>query len=284
VGHEQSIATNDTAGTVLVFFILIGATSPEKTTKSDTVSNQKQEVGHEQSIATNDTPIKDTTQQIQQQDKNVKKIIPANNELYSVIKIVDGDTIAVNLNGKSETLRLIGIDTPEIVDPRKVVECFGKEASNKAKEILTGKKVRLETDPISGERDKYDRLLRYVFLENGISFNKLMISEGFAYEYTYNGIPYKYQAEFKQAQKEAESAKRGLWAYNACNTTPTSQTIPSNSSTSKPTITPGIDKDCKDFKTHTEAQAYFEAGGGSSANNFDRLDSDGDGQACEGLP
>ena len=135
--------------------------------------------------------------------------------LYDVIKVVDGDTIEVAINNKKEKIRLIGIDTPETVDPRKPVQCFGKEASNKAKEMLSGKKVLLEIDLTQGERDKYKRLLRYVFLENGLNFNKYMIEQGFAHEYTYD-LPYKYQKEFKQAEQEAMQAGRGLWANNIC--------------------------------------------------------------------
>ena len=78
---------------------------------------------------------------------------------YSVIDVVDGDTIKVSMNGTITTLRLIGMDTPETVDPRKPVQCFGKEASNKAKELLSGKKVRLEMDPSQGTLDTYGRTL-----------------------------------------------------------------------------------------------------------------------------
>jgi micrococcal nuclease len=136
---------------------------------------------------------------------------PIKSELCEVVNVVDGDTIKVNINGATETLRLIGIDTPETVDPRKPVQCFGKEASNKAKEILTGKKVRLEADSTQDERDKYNRLLRYVYLEDGTFFNKLMIEEGYAHEYTYQSNPYKYQTEFKEAEKNARESKKGLW-------------------------------------------------------------------------
>jgi micrococcal nuclease len=207
---------------------------------------------------------------------------------YSVVAVVDGDTLDVSIDGKVERLRMIGINTPETVDPRKPVECFGKEASNKAKELLSDQVVRLEADPSQGERDKYSRLLRYVFLADGRSFNQLMISEGYAYEYTYD-TAYEYQSEFKQAQKDAEAAKRGLWADNACET-------PLPPSQAKPNILPlddylkqqpqvsGGDKDCADFSTHDEAQAYFEAGGGSPSYNFNQLDRDRDGIACESLP
>ncbi len=138
-------------------------------------------------------------------------------KLYKVETVVDGDTIKVDMDGKSETLRLIGIDTPETVDPRKPVQCFGEEASKKAKETLTGKTVRLEADPTQGERDKYQRLLRYVYLEDGISFNKWMIDEGYAHEYTYQSNPYKYQADFKDAERSARENKKGLWNETTCN-------------------------------------------------------------------
>jgi len=147
--------------------------------------------------------------------ESVNQIKSAQDNLYKVVKVVDGDTVAVEINGKKETIRLIGINTPETVDPRRPVECFGIEASNKAKEILTGKRIKLEADSIVGERDKYGRLLRYIFLEDGTNFNKMMISEGYAYEYTYD-LSYKYQGEFKQAEKEATEAKKGLWADGVC--------------------------------------------------------------------
>jgi endonuclease YncB( thermonuclease family) len=136
-------------------------------------------------------------------------------ETYEVIKVVDGDTIAIRMNGKSETLRLIGIDTPETVDTRVEVQCFGKESSDKLKSLLDGKKVRLEMDVGEGERDKYKRLLAYVFREDGLFVNKYMIEEGYAYEYTYD-TDYKYQKEFKAAQARAKTGEKGLWKPNAC--------------------------------------------------------------------
>jgi micrococcal nuclease len=133
----------------------------------------------------------------------------------AVVKVVDGDTVDVNLDGQEVTLRLIGINTPETVDPRRPVECFGREASAKAKELLDGQTVRLESDPSQGERDKYDRLLRYVWLPDGRLFNLEMVAQGYAYEYTYE-TPYKYQAEFKQAEQAARDSQAGLWAPSTC--------------------------------------------------------------------
>jgi len=206
-----------------------------------------------------------------------------------LIKVVDGDTIAVSINGKNEVVRVIGIDTPEVVDPRKTVECFGKEASEMARSTLSNDKiVLLESDPTQGDRDKYQRYLRYVWIDGGeVDFGKLMIEAGYASEYTYN-LPYKYQKIYQQAEKEAQEIKKGLWADHACLQSTgivEQQTTQGKSAESQPAIdTSGGDKDCSDFATHAEAQAYFESKGGSTTNNVDRLDSDHDGIACESLP
>jgi len=145
------------------------------------------------------------------------KILEASksSELVKVTKIVDGDTIKVNIGGSIETVRLIGIDTPEIKDPRKTVQCFGKEASERTKELLENKMVRLDADSTQTDRDKYSRLLRYIYLENGTFINKKLIEEGFAFEYTFQ-VPYLYQEEFKAAQKLAETNNLGLWNENSC--------------------------------------------------------------------
>ena len=140
---------------------------------------------------------------------------PPRKEYFTVGIVVDGDTIDVMINGNTERLRLIGIDTPETVDPRRPVQCFGKEASDKAKSLLSSAKVALEQDISQGERDSYGRLLVYVFLEDGTNFNHYMIAEGYAHEYTYR-IPYKYQAEFKAAQVKARNNSKGLWSPAAC--------------------------------------------------------------------
>jgi micrococcal nuclease len=137
-------------------------------------------------------------------------------QIGQVVKVVDGDTIDVVIGGVKDKIRIIGINTPETVDPRRPVECFGKESSNFAKQTLNGKTVQLESDPTQADRDKYNRLLRFVFLNDGaVDYGKLAISEGYANEYTYE-VPYKYQIVYKQTEREARTAKKGLWADNAC--------------------------------------------------------------------
>lgn len=191
-----------------------------------------------------------------------------NEATYPVVKVVDGDTIVVALGGINQTVRLIGINTPESVDPRKPVECFGNEASDKAKSILMGRSVRLVVDPTQGERDKYNRILRYVFRDDGLFFNKQMILEGYAYEYTYS-TPYQYQAEFKEAQGNAQQSKVGLWSPDtACGVKVVNEVV---------------DRDCSDFTSQQEAQNFFISAGGPNKDPH-KLDSNGDGTVCESLP
>lgn len=147
-------------------------------------------------------------------EKQIAVSIPEG-KLHAIVRVIDGDTVVVQINGIAEKVRLIGLDTPEIVDPRKPAECFGKEASDEAKRILNGKHVLLETDPSQDARDKYGRRLAYVFLPDGANFNEMMIKSGYGYEYTYN-LPYKYRTEFKRAEKNARENKRGLWAEKVC--------------------------------------------------------------------
>lgn len=150
---------------------------------------------------------------------------------YAISSVVDGDTVKVNINGNIETLRLIGLDTPETVDPRKPVQCFGIEASNKAKELLSGQKVRIEKDPTQGDYDKYGRTLAYIYREDGLFYNKYMIEQGYAHEYTYD-LPYKYQTEFKAAKKAAQENQLGLWSPATCNGDTASSSVTTTQTTS----------------------------------------------------
>lgn len=136
--------------------------------------------------------------------------------LVLVEQVVDGDTIKVKIDNKLVSIRLIGVDTPELLDRRKMVQCFAKEASVKTKELLQGKMVRLENDPTQGDKDVYQRPLRYIYLEDGTLINKKLIEEGFGFEYTYK-LPYKYRDEFINAQLSASEQHRGLWAKESCN-------------------------------------------------------------------
>ncbi|OZM56286.1 nuclease [Lottiidibacillus patelloidae] len=130
--------------------------------------------------------------------------------LYEVTKVVDGDTIKVIINNKEETIRLLLIDTPETVHPSKPVQPFGPEASTFVKELLEGKKVRIELG--ISERDKYGRLLAYVYTESGEMVNELLLAEGLArvaYIYEPNT---KYVDQFYAIQNEARKQNVGIWS------------------------------------------------------------------------
>jgi len=146
---------------------------------------------------------------------------------YQVVRVVDGDTLDVHINGETKRIRLIGLDTPETVDPNKPVQCYGPEASAKAKEMLFGNFVSMEADETQGDADKYSRLLRYIILKDSTNFEKWLIENGYGYEYTYN-TPYKYQADFMAAEATASTNKVGLWAENTCNGQTTTVNNPTN--------------------------------------------------------
>lgn len=138
---------------------------------------------------------------------------PANlQKTYLVSKVIDGDTIEVDINGQIAKVRLIGVDTPETVDPRRPVGCFGKKASNETKRLIEGKEVILTKDV--SETDKYNRLLRYVFLPIGsgenLFVNDYLVRQGFAKILTYPP-DIKYDSRFLKAEKEARDNLRGLW-------------------------------------------------------------------------
>jgi endonuclease YncB( thermonuclease family) len=132
-------------------------------------------------------------------------------ESYSVVKVVDGDTVHIERDGELLKIRMIGIDAPEVRER----ECFANESTNKLKEMIGENNVYIELDETQGEFDRYNRTLAYIFLSDQTNLNLEMIRQGYAHEYTYNK-PYKYQSEFKQAQREARENERGLWGEGVC--------------------------------------------------------------------
>lgn len=141
-----------------------------------------------------------------------RTVAPERGENIAQVKrAVDGDTILLE-NG--EKVRYIGVNTPESVDPRQPVECFGKEASAFNRDLVEGKRVRLERD--TSDRDKYGRLLRFVYLEDGTLVNEILVREGYAFVATYPPDIAK-QEIFRSAEKLARDEKRGLWNEMTCN-------------------------------------------------------------------
>lgn len=148
--------------------------------------------------------------------------------LYSVSEFIDGDTISINMNGQNEIIRMIGVDTPETHRPNTPVQCYGVEAANYTRQLIGSNKVRLQADPLNTNRDRYNRLLRYVYLPDGTLLESKIISEGYGFAYTQ--FPFQKATEFDALEDQAEQAKRGLWS--ACKVTvgPTGieQTNPAN--------------------------------------------------------
>jgi len=131
----------------------------------------------------------------------------------TVIRHIDGDTVELEFKNpippinKTEKIRMIGVDTPETVHPKKQVEFFGKEASDFTKKALLGKDIFVALD--WDTRDKYGRLLAYIYLQDGECFNAKLLKEGMAHCYT--RFPFQFLDEFRQYEAAARAQKRGLW-------------------------------------------------------------------------
>lgn len=195
-----------------------------------------------------------------------------------IAEVVDGDTVVIAFaDGTTEKVRLVGLDTPETKDPRKPVQCFGREASRRVAELLDGQAVQFEPDP-SDTRDKYGRLLGFVWLSDGRLYNHTMILEGFAHEYTYQGRSYPHQAEFKAAEVAAREAAVGLWSPTTC-AGDTTQEADSTPTTTSPTAPAPADVS---FPNCAAARAAGRAPLREGEPGYSpRLDGDRDGVACE---
>jgi len=134
----------------------------------------------------------------------------------TVTRVIDGDTIEVELGGQSYKVRYIGIDTPETVDPERPVQCFGREASERNRQLVAGRTVGLEKDV--SETDRYGRLLRYVWVD-GRMVNAVLVEEGYAMASTFPP-DVKYAALFASLQAQAREAGRGLWGAACSSPTP----------------------------------------------------------------
>ncbi|HSX17697.1 MAG TPA: thermonuclease family protein [Patescibacteria group bacterium] len=129
--------------------------------------------------------------------------------LYAIDHFVDGDTIAVNMDGKVETIRMVGVDTPETHKPNSPVQCYGPAAASYTKTLVGTNKVRLEADEKSTNRDRYNRLLRYVYTPDGKLVEAELIKNGYGFAYT--DFPFTKSAEFVQDQASAKADNKGLW-------------------------------------------------------------------------
>jgi len=135
-----------------------------------------------------------------------------NEKSFTVVKVVDGDTIDINMpdgNYLTTRIRLLGIDTPETEKSPGGAMYYGKEASEFASKTALGQKVTVLLDKMSKTRDKYNRLLCHIRLADGRILNEELVSEGFAYADT--RFPHSYFEKYIQLEKQARNEKKGLW-------------------------------------------------------------------------
>lgn len=228
-----------------------------------------------------------------------------------VSKVIDGDTIDItDVSGATERVRIIGIDTPETKDPRKPVQCFGKEASAKAYKLLFNQHVSLSV-PKDNPRDKYNRLLAYVQVgEEAEDYGGLMIGLGYAFHY--RSFPHVAYEIYDSLEELARDNEMGLWSPETCNgvASPVEEKETDTTQVSAPVAAPvqqytepvaspiiepepvvsdyacscsGNTKNCSDFLSHSEAQAYYECCMQQVGYDVHKLDRDKNGLACESL-
>lgn len=136
-------------------------------------------------------------------------------KVYRVHTVLDGDTFTVKVGSAIRTVRLIAVDAPESKHPTLPVQCFSHEAKTYLDKLIKGKTVTLENEPLDNDTDRYNRLLRYAFID-GVNVNEALVLQGYAIEKTYVNN-YKYQQLFKQAQVTAQRHRVGLWSLKTCN-------------------------------------------------------------------
>lgn len=230
-----------------------------------TISLAQNKIQTNSELSTNITPSP-THQPVPTQATNdlTQKILGEKNlEEVKVERVVDGDTIKLS---DGRTLRYIGIDTPETVDPRREVQCFGKDASEYNNLLVTGKTVYLEKDV--SETDRYGRLLRYVYLQSGEMVNEMLVREGYAQSSSYPP-DIKYQNQFDKLEQQAREKNIGLWG--SCDQTNTQEPITLDQ------FKCDCSKTCSTISTCSEATFQL------SQCRCKNLDGNNDGIACNSL-
>ena len=180
---------------------------------------------------------------------------------YQVTSITDGDTFKINIDGETETVRIIGIDTPEL-SPK---ECFAEDAKEKLKNLIGGENVFLEPGSGSDNKDYYGRLLRYVYDANSNDVGASMIKEGYAY--SYEKYPHEKLSEYESFEAEAKEDLKGLWNDDNCQVS-TENFNKEDCNCNKP---------CSEMTSCEEAYFYLEVCGCSEK------DRDKDGVPCESV-
>ena len=155
----------------------------------------------------------------------IRQTAPPDNSLHKVLRVVDGDTVEIDTEDGPLKVRVIGIDTPEILHPAKPVQPFGPEASKRAVKLLQGQvvKIHYDPDPKHGTWGKYGRLLVYLELPDGRDFGLVMIGEGLARAYP--KYPFSRVTEYIAAEQKAKTSKVGIWQGQQPTTAPATQPV-----------------------------------------------------------
>lgn len=256
---------------LFVLILLTGCSTPSATDDimeepEETIIENKPSVKNKENESVDQTE----TNQVEADDKEKSNenqhestgvtLIPA-----KVIHVTDGDTIKVQLqDGTEEKIRMILVDTPETVHPSKPVEPFGPEASQFTKDTLSNAEIDLELG--IEERDRYGRLLAYIYLKDGTMYNKLLLEKGLARVSVFPPNT-KYLDEFKAIEQEAKNQKLGIWSiedYQSSNSAPDTNnqsetsTIPNQSNPSGPCTIKGNINSRGEKIYHMEGQQFYE--------------------------
>lgn len=263
---------------ILIAIIFFGVVINQLLT-TDTASEQEEET----QVA--NAPAQDSNKTEEPKKEESTKLITA-----TVTSITDGDTLKVDIDGKKETIRLILVDTPETKHPKTGVQPFGPEATKFTTEQLSGKEIQIE--PGIEERDRYGRLLAYVYIGDKM-FNKMLVKEGLARVAVYPPNT-KYLDEFEQLQEEAKQKEIGIWSIENYATEdgykteekeqqePTTPSKPEIETTLEPEQEPKPTVTIESYKNCTELRKVHPDGVPSSHPAYDKKhDRDGDNWACE---
>lgn len=215
----------------------------------------------------------------------------ADEQTVTVTRVIDGDTMEITYaNGTEDTVRLLGVDTPETTLSRNSPDEFegipdstagrdhlfewGERATTFAEDELNGEEVRIVFDAESDRRGYYGRLLVYIYLDEE-NFNERLLSDGYARMYDSR---FSLRDKFAAVESQAQTNEVGLWDYDESESE--LNTAVDDEDLDIPPLPPDGDYNCDDFETQEQAQYVLENTDGDPHN----LDQDGDGVACESLP
>jgi micrococcal nuclease len=138
---------------------------------------------------------------------------PGQEQRGRVVTVIDGDTIKVELDGRTDTVRLLGIDTPESQRPQTPVECGSKKAAATLRRLVLDRDVVLRGDPTQDAVDRFGRSLAYVEVD-GRDAGEAMVASGWAKPYVYRGVEFERVDAYRAAQRGAASRRAGV--HGAC--------------------------------------------------------------------